>query len=141
MQTQSIVTRNTEETKCIGRQWALQLQPGDCLILIGALGAGKTTLVQGIAQGLGIAGPIVSPTFTLMREYQGRLPFTHVDAYRIKNLDELREIGLEDCMLAEGIVAIEWGEKALPFLPRECIEVRIDLLPDQQRKISIGKKS
>ncbi|MBI3460360.1 tRNA (adenosine(37)-N6)-threonylcarbamoyltransferase complex ATPase subunit type 1 TsaE [Candidatus Acetothermia bacterium] len=137
MHDRELLSQSAEETRRIGQALAQQLKPGDCLVLIGNLGAGKTTLVQGLAEGLGISESVVSPTFTLMREYQGRLPLYHVDAYRIKHLDELREIGLEDTMLAEGIVAIEWGEKAQELLPSGCIEISIDLLSDQYRKIRI----
>ncbi|MBI3659527.1 tRNA (adenosine(37)-N6)-threonylcarbamoyltransferase complex ATPase subunit type 1 TsaE [Candidatus Acetothermia bacterium] len=137
MHDRELLSQNADETRRIGRELAQELKPGDCLVLVGNLGAGKTTLVQGLAAGLGILESVVSPTFTLMREYQGRLPLYHVDAYRIKHLDELREIGLEDTMLAEGIVAIEWGEKAQELLPSGCIEISIDLLSDQYRKIRI----
>jgi len=137
MNIRELVSQNADETRRIGRELASELKPGDCIVLVGNLGAGKTTFVQGLAEGLGILASVVSPTFTLMREYQGRLPLYHVDAYRIKHLDELREIGLEDTMLAEGIVAIEWGEKASGLLPKGYTEIAIELLPDQRRKIRI----
>jgi tRNA threonylcarbamoyladenosine biosynthesis protein TsaE len=141
MSAREFISQNAMETRQLGQALAPELKSGDCLILIGALGAGKTTFVQGLAEGLGISESVVSPTFTLMREYQGRLRLYHVDAYRINNLDELREIGLEDTMLAEGIVAIEWGEKASELLPRGSLEIQIELLPNQERKIRIGKKT
>jgi tRNA threonylcarbamoyladenosine biosynthesis protein TsaE len=125
------------ETQEIATELASELKAGSCLILIGDLGAGKTTFVQGLARGLGVADAVVSPTFTLLREYTGRLPFYHVDAYRITRIDELREIGLEDYMMRDGIVAIEWGEKATALLPPGCIKISIDLLPDQSRKIQV----
>ena len=125
------------ETHQFAETLAPKLKPGSCLILIGNLGVGKTTFVQGLARGLGVSDPVISPTFTLLREYAGRVPLYHVDAYRISRIDELREIGLEDYMMSEGVVAIEWGEKATGLLPKNYIKISIELLPDQTRKICI----
>jgi tRNA threonylcarbamoyladenosine biosynthesis protein TsaE len=137
MDDHEVLSASADETRQLGMQLAQELRAGDCLGLIGQLGAGKTTFVQGLAAGLGAAEPVSSPSFVLMREYHGRLTLYHVDAYRITKLDELREIGLEDLVLAEGVVAIEWGEKASGLLPHGCIEVRLEILPDQRRRIRI----
>jgi len=137
MKTREFISQSSGETQQIAENLASDLKPGACLVLIGNLGAGKTTFVQGLARGLGVSDSVVSPTFTLLREYAGRVPLYHVDAYRIKHIDELREIGLEDYMMAEGIVAIEWGEKATGLLPKNCITVSFELLPDHTRKIHI----
>lgn len=133
------LSASAEETRRIGVQLALELEPGDCLLLIGELGVGKTTFVQGVAQGLGVAERVRSPTFILMREYHGKVSLYHFDAYRIKSVEELREIGFEDTVRAEGITVIEWGEKTAQLLPQGCWRIFIELLPDQRRRICIER--
>lgn len=109
-------------------------------MLIGELGAGKTTLLQGIAKGLGIRESVISPSFILVREYLGRIPFYHFDAYRIRGPHELIEIGLEEYILSEGIVAIEWGEKVKNLLPG-FVEITIEIVAEGHRKITVkGQK-
>lgn len=133
------ISSSAEETRRCAAQLAAELKPGDCLSLIGDLGVGKTTFVQGLAQGLGITERVRSPTFVLMHEYHGRVPLYHFDAYRIKNLDELREIGFEDTVRSQGITVIEWGEKTEKLLPQGCWRIFIELLPDQRRRIRIER--
>lgn len=133
------ISLSAEETRRIAAQIASELKPGDCLSLIGELGVGKTTFVQGLAQGLGVTERVRSPTFILMHEYHGKIPLYHCDAYRIKNLEELREIGFEEIVRAEGITAIEWGEKTAQLLPQECWRIFIELLPDQRRRIRVER--
>jgi len=131
------ISTSAEETKRLGRELAQELKPGDCLVLIGELGAGKTTLVQGIAEGLDVKESVISPSFVLVREYKGRIPLYHVDAYRIRSPQELLEIGLDDYVLSEGIVAIEWGDKVKKILPG-CIEIKIEIVAECQRIIKIN---
>lgn len=130
------VSKSAEETRRIGQELAQRLKPGDCVVLIGELGAGKTTLVQGIAEGLGIKESVTSPSFILVREYKGRIPLYHVDAYRVRSPEELLEIGLDEYVLSEGIVAIEWGEKVKDILPG-CVEIKIEITSEGQRRIRI----
>lgn len=132
---------SADETRHLAAQLAGQLTAGDCVLLVGELGAGKTTFVQGLAQGLEINEPVRSPTFVLMREYHGKIPLYHFDAYRIKNLEELREIGFEEIVRAEGITVIEWGEKTAQLLPQGCWRVSMELLPDRRRRICIEPPS
>lgn len=132
------ISKSAEETRRIGQELAQRLKPGDCLVLIGELGAGKTTLVQGIAKGLGLKESVISPSFVLVREYKGRLPLYHVDAYRVRRPQELLEIGLDDYVLSEGIVAIEWGDKVRNILPG-CIEITIEIVAEGQRRIKMAK--
>lgn len=134
-----LLSTSADETRRLGTQIATELAPGDCVVIIGELGAGKTTFVQGLAQGLGITETVRSPTFILMREYLGRIPLYHFDAYRIKNLEELREIGFEDTVRAQGITVIEWGEKTEGLLPQGCWRIQIELVPDQTRRIRIER--
>lgn len=133
------IATSAEETQRLAAHLAAELHPGDCLLLIGELGAGKTTFVQGLAYGLGVSERVRSPTFVLMHEYRGRVPLYHFDAYRIRNLDELREIGFEDTVRSQGITVIEWGEKAVGLLPPGCWRVFIELLPDRTRRIRIER--
>lgn len=125
----STITFSEAETKNIGKLLASLLIGGEVLCLIGELGAGKTTFVQGLAEGLGIPTPIISPTFVLVREYQGRLPLFHVDAYRLQGLtaDEVqRQIGLWDYAERGGVVVIEWADLIAHALPDERLDIRFE---------------
>lgn len=122
----TITTHSQDETADIGRQLASSLAPGSVLLLIGDLGAGKTALVRGLAEGLGVSpDEVSSPTFTLIQEYRGgRLPLIHVDLYRLNDAREIDELGLEELGLGS-VLAIEWAEK-LPRPVADAITVRID---------------
>ena len=120
-----VVTRSVEETRALGEQLGRDvLVPGDVVVLSGELGAGKTALAQGVGRGLGVDGPVVSPTFTLVREYQGRHPLCHVDLYRLEWVQELHELGIEE-HLDDSVTLIEWGEMAASALPSDRLEVRL----------------
>jgi tRNA threonylcarbamoyladenosine biosynthesis protein TsaE len=108
-----------------GAELADLLQAGDLVLLIGPLGAGKTTLAQGIGAGLGVAGPVVSPTFVIARVYRGgRLPMVHVDAYRLGGVDEVDDLDL-DAVVGESVSLVEWGEGLVESLAENRLEVRI----------------
>ncbi len=120
-------TYSPEETFALGRQTGVLAQPGEVYTLIGDLGAGKTVFTQGMASGLGITGAVNSPTFTILQVYdEGRLPFYHFDVYRIGDVEEMEEIGYEDCFYGQGICLIEWADLIREILPERYIEVRID---------------
>jgi tRNA threonylcarbamoyladenosine biosynthesis protein TsaE len=87
-----------------------RLRPGDVVLLSGELGAGKTTLVRGVAQGTGSSAPVASPTFQLVRVYPGRVQLAHVDLYRVEDIAELRDLGLEE-LAQQGAVVVEWGDR------------------------------
>jgi tRNA threonylcarbamoyladenosine biosynthesis protein TsaE len=112
--------------------------PGTVVALSGDLGAGKTCFIQGLAAGLGIEGPVTSPTFVLIVEHVGRLPLYHVDLYRTESLEEIRGLGLEELLDGSGVTAIEWAEKAEPLLPSRTVRVRIRGAGDEPRVIEIG---
>ena len=133
----TITTHSQEETAAVGRRLASQLQPGSVLLLIGDLGAGKTALVRGLAEGLGVAPEDVSsPTFTLMQEYRGgRVPLIHVDLYRLDDAREIDELGLEE-LGVNSVLAIEWAEK-LPRPVTDAIEVRIEHRDGDERRLTI----
>ena len=100
-----------EETHALGERLGRLLDAGDIVLLTGGLGAGKTALAQGIARGLGVAGPVSSPTFTILKEHaQGRIPLYHFDLYRIEHPDELEALGFDDYFYGEGVSVVEWAE-------------------------------
>jgi tRNA threonylcarbamoyladenosine biosynthesis protein TsaE len=119
------VTKSADDTRELGAALASVVAPGDVILLAGDLGAGKTTLTQGFARGLGVTDQVTSPTFVLMRPYEGRLSLVHVDAYRLEQLQEVIDLGLPE-MLDEGAVAvIEWGDVVAPVLPPDFLELRL----------------
>jgi len=133
---QEILLTNTQETRQLGIKLGRNLSAGTVILLSGDLGAGKTTLVQGIGQGLGISDPIVSPTFTLINEYlEGRLPLYHFDLYRL-SLPEVEALNLETYWeggeFSLGIVAIEWAEK-LKYLPNNYLQIQLIYTPNDRR--------
>jgi tRNA threonylcarbamoyladenosine biosynthesis protein TsaE len=128
-----------DATGAIGESLARTLQPGDVVLLFGDLGAGKTAFVRGMARGAG-ANPddVSSPTFTLVQEYAGAsLTLYHIDLYRLEPA-EIDDLGLEDLVAADGVVAIEWAER-WTGRPTDAIEVRIEEAGDERRTIRIGK--
>lgn len=136
--TEEFITHNPEETQAWGEKLAHQLHTGDCLLLTGQLGAGKTTLVQGIARGLEIdPKEILSPTFVLIREHAGKTPLYHIDAYRITNPKELLEVGLLEYFEKPGITIIEWGEKIRALAPADAIEIHLEILQGDDRRIRL----
>jgi tRNA threonylcarbamoyladenosine biosynthesis protein TsaE len=137
MPTKTIVTSSEAETAAVGRELASGLSAGSIVLLFGDLGAGKTALVRGLAEGLGV-GPeeVSSPTFTIMQEYRGgRLPLYHVDLYRLDDPREVEELGLDE-LTADGILAIEWADK-LVQLKTGAINIRIQDGDDDRRTIWI----
>ena len=134
---QTITTQSQDETADVGRRLAATLSAGSVLLLVGDLGAGKTALVRGLAEGLGVAPEDVSsPTFTLMQEYRGgRVKLIHVDLYRLNDGREIDELGLEELGL-DSVLAIEWAEK-LPRKIAEAIEVRIEHGAGDTRQLTI----
>jgi tRNA threonylcarbamoyladenosine biosynthesis protein TsaE len=133
-------TKNAEETKKLGSLLAEKLVCGDIVSLYGGLGAGKTVFTKGIAEGLGVKEEIVSPTFTILKEYEGREKLYHFDLYRIEDEEELEHIGFYEYLGRDGICVIEWPENA-ENLP-ECIKVRMTGSGGDERIIEIeGRES
>ena len=141
MTTQHYLTRSHEETRALGQQLSRQLQPGDLVTLSGALGAGKTTFVQGVAQGLEVASDTTSPTFVLIIEHAGRIPLLHLDAYRLESkcFDAIRDAGVTDFLDRDDAVKmVEWPERIADFLPAPRFAVVIDFLGESDtRQIEI----
>lgn len=107
---EDVVTTSPAETEEAGRRLGERLRAGDVVLLTGELGAGKTTFVRGVAQGIGSTAPVASPTFQIVRVYPGRVQLAHVDLYRIENMAELRDLGLEE-LAFQGALVVEWGER------------------------------
>ncbi len=125
-----------DNTRHLGEIMGNLAGAGDVFLLTGKLGAGKTCLTQGIARGLGIREYAVSPTFILMREMKGgRLPLYHIDFYRLDNLQELADLGLDDYFYGNGLCVVEWAEKAMELLPREYLDVKIFYTSETERRL------
>ena len=122
-----IETKCAQETFALGEKLGTSAQPGQVYALTGGLGVGKTVFTQGLAAGLGIRGPVCSPTFTILQVYEeGRLPFYHFDVYRISDVDEMEEIGYEDYFYGNGVCLVEWADLIEELLPPETIFVKIE---------------
>ena len=125
-----VQTASAEETRSVGAAIASCLAPGDVVVLAGDLGSGKTTLAQGIAGALGVTEPVVSPTFAIVREYEGAVPVAHVDVYRLDHVQELHDLGFEEIVDGSRVVLVEWGELVAPILPVDRVVVRVRLADD-----------
>lgn len=125
----SIVTKNPEATKQVGKNLGQNLSAGSIVTLTGELGSGKTTLVQGIGEGLMVKGLIKSPSFVIINEYDGPLPLYHFDLYRLNNAEEIFSLGYEEYLYEKrGVVVIEWAEKIKDFLPEEYLEINLRIV-------------
>ena len=124
-------TRSPEDTRSLAASLAELAQPGDLLLLVGDLGAGKTTFTQGFAAGLGINEPVTSPTFTLAREYYGRLLLHHLDVFRLDQITEVLDLGLPEVLDSDGVTLIEWGDAIRQALPNDCLEVALTFMDSQ----------
>lgn len=118
-------TASAEGTQALAAALAELAQPGDLLLLVGDLGAGKTAFAQGYGAALGVSERITSPTFTLVNHHQGRLLMHHVDVYRLDQLDEVLDLGLEELLDGVGVTIIEWGDAIRPALPPDYLEVTL----------------
>lgn len=140
MEPQLVLESNSpEKTLYWGELLGMLLKEGDVVALIGELGAGKTTLTQGIAYGLGVGKEcyVTSPTFTIINEYKGRVPVYHLDFYRLESPSEIKNLGLEEYLFGEGVAIIEWAEKIEEFLPREYLMIVLEYVEYNMRKVSL----
>ena len=125
-------------TDRLGAALAATLPPGTTIALVGTLGAGKTRLVQAICAGLGVAREdVVSPTFVLCQRYDGTQTIHHLDAYRLKDEDEFRELGVMELMDSTGMTIIEWADRVADCLPEERLEIQIDVTGQTERRFTI----
>ena len=135
------ISHSPDDTIAFGKKVAEEVSSGDILCLEGDLGAGKTHFVKGLAAGLGISsGQVRSPTYTLINEYDGRLPLYHFDCYRMESPQEALEIGAEEYFYREGVSVIEWPGRIAPLIPPEALWISISAIDKETRKFVIGKK-
>lgn len=133
-----IKTKSAEETRALGMRLSSHLRPGDVLTLHGEMGAGKSELARGIARGLGVSGPVPSPSFTILNLYEDcAIPLRHFDWYRLESSEELYEGGFDEWIGGEGITLIEWPERAPDCLPECLLQIRIEPETGEGRRISL----
>jgi tRNA threonylcarbamoyladenosine biosynthesis protein TsaE len=119
-------THDAAQTHALGQRIGALLRAGDVVVLDGDLGTGKTVLAKGIAVALGIDEPVVSPTFTVVREYDAPTPLVHVDVYRLDHLQELHDLGFDDLVGGEAVTLVEWGDRVSAALPRDRLRVLLE---------------
>ncbi len=135
-----IVVNNLQDTEKVGKIIGRNLDKGTVLCLDGDLGVGKTALTQFIAKEFGIKEYITSPTFNIIKEYEGRLPFYHMDVYRIESQDDMYDLGYDEYIYSEGVTIIEWSNKIEGILPENRININIRRLDDSGRTLFISGK-
>ncbi len=128
-----LITHSPDQTQKLGICIGELALPGDVFLLLGELGTGKTCLTQGIAWGLGIKDYTLSPSFVIMRELYGRLPLYHIDLYRLDDIAEIAELGLDDYLYGNGVCVVEWAEKGSSIMPVEHLLIKISHLSDTKR--------
>ncbi len=137
-----IQSKSTSQTIRIGKSIGIRLRAGDVVALVGELGAGKTQFIKGLALGAGVGKPtyVASPSFTLINEYPGRVPFYHIDLFRLESQREAEGLGLEDYLHGRGITAVEWADRIPSLLPEEMLSVHILYKGKNTRSIEmVGK--
>ncbi len=122
-----VATSSVEATRAVAAVVAGLVESGDVILLAGDLGAGKTAFAQGLGAGLGVDEPIVSPTFTLARQYDGRVRLHHLDVYRLERIDEIFDVGLPELVEDDGVVVIEWGDVVRAELPPDHLQIDLTL--------------
>jgi tRNA threonylcarbamoyladenosine biosynthesis protein TsaE len=139
---ETVETRSAAETEALGARLAVRLRPGDVVVVSGEVGAGKTTLIRGACRALGVEGPVTSPTFTIGRRYEGRMPVSHLDLYRLSDLEREDPALLEDYLDAGSIAFVEWPAVARAELAaRRALEARIGHAGGERRKIELVSAS
>jgi tRNA threonylcarbamoyladenosine biosynthesis protein TsaE len=135
-------TYSEEETEKFAASLAERIKPGTVVCLDGDLGVGKTVFAKGFASGLGIKESVVSPTFTILHGYEGgKMPLWHFDVYRISDVDEMDEIGYEDCFYGDGVSLVEWASRIGEIIPQDAVRVKIEKNPEKgfdYRKITVS---
>ena len=135
----SITSHSESETLALAENLAAGFNPGDIVVLTGPLGAGKTVFVRGLAAGLGLdTANVNSPSFTIVNEYPGEHPLYHFDLYRISDPFELYEVGWDEYLGRDGLIVVEWGEKAGELLPPSYYLIEFDVKDEQDREINIS---
>ena len=135
----STITHSEKETEQLGKNMAAGLLPGTVLCLYGDLGSGKTAFVRGLAEGMGLTCTVTSPTFTIVNEYLGERSLIHFDMYRLSSAEELFEIGWEDYLRRDAVLAVEWSENVEGAFDGSETTVRFEKLSDCERRITVER--
>lgn len=131
-------THSPQETRTLGSSLARQLRPGDVLLLWGDLGAGKSEMTRGIAEGLGVTATVTSPSFTILNVYDdGRIPLYHFDWYRLNSVDELYEMGMDEYLGGDGVAVVEWPSQCPEAIPETHLAVRLTPVGENEREITL----
>ena len=131
-------SHSVADTRRIGAALARQLQPGDVLLMLGDMGAGKSEFTRGLARGLGVTGYVTSPTFTILQVHEdGRLPLYHFDWYRLNDVEELYELSMDEYLHAGGVAVIEWPSRAEEAIPDTYLEISLEPVGDDVRRITL----
>ncbi len=133
----ALVSASPEATEALGAELASRLRPGDVVALVGELGAGKTCFARGVARGLGVSGPVASPTFTLMHAHEGRMPVYHLDAWMKDRGEAFLEDGGAEWLTAGGVALVEWADRVEAWLPAERFEVRLEHRGESRRGVEV----
>ena len=138
MTERGMITRGAAETRELGLRLAGRLQAGDVVLLRGPLGAGKSELTRGIAEGLGVMETVTSPSFTILNVYEsGRVPLYHFDWYRLESEEELYELGMDEYLGGDGIAAVEWPEQCPEAVPETFLEIRLEPVGEEERRVTL----
>ena len=135
-----IIVNSLQDTEIVGKIISRHMEKGTVLCLDGDLGVGKTAITQFIAREFGVKEYITSPTFNIIKEYEGRLPFYHMDVYRIESEDDMYDLGYDEYIYSEGVTVIEWSEKIEGILPENRININITRIDDNRRTMIIEGK-
>lgn len=131
-------TNSPQETRALGRRLAEKLMPGDVILFDGDLGAGKSEMTRGIAEGLGVTGPVTSPSFTILNVYEdGRVPLYHFDWYRLESAEELYEMGMDEYLGGDGVAVVEWPSQCEEAIPETYLAVKIRPVGENEREITL----
>ncbi|MFA6431349.1 MAG: tRNA (adenosine(37)-N6)-threonylcarbamoyltransferase complex ATPase subunit type 1 TsaE [Candidatus Margulisiibacteriota bacterium] len=131
-------SKSAEDTILLGKKIGALVQPNDVIALTGDLGAGKTTFVKGIAEGLGIQDYVTSPTFVIINIHKGTLVLNHIDLYRLEDKNEIEDLGIEEYFKSGGVCLIEWAERMGDLLPKYSERIGIEVVSDHERKICVS---
>jgi tRNA threonylcarbamoyladenosine biosynthesis protein TsaE len=131
-------SKSTEDTLRLGQRIGSFLKANDVIALTGQLGAGKTTLIQGIAAGLGVRDHVTSPTFIIINEYAGRLPLYHIDLYRLDEGLAVADLGIEEYFTRGGVCVIEWAERLKGLLPSGAGKIELKIISEEEREICVS---
>ena len=135
------ISRSPAQTMKLGEKIGRLLKKGDIVCLFGQLGSGKTLLTKGIAKGAGLDPKrVISPSFVIIREYRGRLPFYHFDLYRLEGLKVIADLGYEEYFYGQGLTAIEWADRLKDMIPREYLRIELQIKSQKQRLIKLSAK-